>query len=109
MEGIHSVREKLHSKVLRLRSIEGLVSSILFERLWSDSTMKQRKEAIEYIKTEARKKLITWTQTHESLDIAELPFARLKALARKLCVRNYSRLSKLELIRAIKEVENGSK
>ena len=109
MDGIHKTRELLHSKVLRLRSIEGMVSSIRFERLWDDSSIKQREEVQEYIKDENRAGLVTWMRHHPSLDVGELTFTRIKEVARQLRICNYSRMSKLELIRAIKETEDGSK
>lgn len=109
MIGIHKIREQLHAKILRLRSVEGVTSSILFERLWSDSNNRQREEVLEYIENGNRISILAWLRSHESLDIAEVPFSRLKELSRKYHIRNYSRLTKVELIRAIKEIEDGSK
>ena len=109
MNGIHKAREILHAKVLRLRSIEGIVSSIRFERLWDDSNNTLREEVVGYIKTENKFRIQKWMRTHPSLELGEVPTARLKELARKLRVRNYSRMNKVDLIRSIKETENGSK
>ena len=109
MKGIHLIREQLHSKVLRLRSVETLLSTILFERLWQDSDDKERKAVSKCIDDGDRKGITDWMNGHASLDVAERPFKYLKGLARKLRIRNYSRLSKVELIRAIKETEDGAK
>lgn len=109
MHGIHKAREILHAKILRLRSIEGIVTSLRFERLWDDSKKEQREEVIGYIKKENKVKIQTWMRTHPSLELGEINTARLKELARKLRVPNYSRKTKLELIRSIKEVEDVSK
>jgi len=109
MDGIHKIREKLHARILLLRSIEGTLSSIRFERLWSDSDKKQRKEVLDYLDAEDKEAIVTWLRNHPSLDVAELPLSRIKELAQKLRIRYYSRLGKLELIRAIREIEDGSK
>lgn len=107
--GIHRTREGLHAKILRLRSIEGIVCSIRFERLWDDSSDQLREEVVKYIEAEDRDKILHWMQVHSSLELGELNALRLKDLARKLRVTNYSRMTKLELIWAIKEAEDVSK
>jgi len=109
MQGIHKTREMLHAKILRLRSIEGIVSSLRFERLWDDSDKEQREEVLGYIKEENRVRILKWIRTHPSLELGELSTSQLKELARKLRVTNYSRMLKVQLIRAIKEKEDGSK
>lgn len=109
MQGIHKTRETLHAKILRLRSIEGIVTSLRFERLWDDSSKGQREEVVEYIKKESKAKIQDWMRTHHSLELGELSTTRLKELARKMRVPNYSRKTKLELIRSIKEAEDVSK
>jgi len=107
--GIHRTRENLHAKILRLRSIEGIVSSLRFERLWDDSSKEQREEVIKFIEAEDKPKILNWIRAHPSLELGELPTSQLKELARKLRVTNYSRMLKTSLIRSIEEKENGSK
>lgn len=109
MHGIHKAREILHAKILRLRSIEGIVCSLMFERLWDDSSKEQRGEAITFIKKENKVKIQNWMRIHPSLELGELSTSRLKELARKMRVPNYSRKTKVELIQSIKEAEDVSK
>ena len=50
--------------------------------------------------------LLNWLDTHPSLDVGELSSGQLKIRARILRIPNYSRSTKEELIRAIKEHEH---
>jgi len=103
---LHRICETLHSKILRLRSVERIVSSIRFNRLWEDSDEKQRVEAGGFIEKGDRQALITWIKQHPSLMIEELFISQLKELACGLLVCDWSRMSRLELIAAIKETKH---
>ena len=79
--GIHRIREKLHAKILKLRSIEGIVSSLRFERLLDDSNKRQSEEVLKYIEKEDKNKILRWIRTHPSLELGELSTSQLKELA----------------------------
>ena len=47
-----------------------------------------------------------WIKNHPDLDLGEMNVSRLRVIAQELGVYNYSRLSRGELIRGIKEMKN---
>ena len=101
MENLRMIRDSVHRRTLKNRSIEAIVESDRFERLWNESSDLQKKEAEQLIKDEAKLALILWLKNHPSLDLGERPLIYLRGQGRKLRVKNYSRLSKPELIREI--------
>lgn len=105
--GLHRIRENLHQKILRLRSIETMFGSLKFDRLWQDSDAKKREEVLKYIKDEDRVRLMKWIKNHSSLALGEMPLKQLRDLARSLLVCNWSRMNKAELITGIKEAGHG--
>lgn len=61
------------------------------------------------VRSENKEELKEWIKNHPSLDLGEMTINRLKVMAKELQVYNYSRKSRLELIRAIKERQNEQK
>ena len=105
MIGIVALRETLHNKVLLTRSIEYLISQPTFERLWEDSNTPEKERAKLLINKLDREGLQTWMRTHRTIDISEMGVRRLYDIARKLSIKNYSRLSKEELVAEVKKAE----
>jgi len=106
MAKLVTVQDGLHDTILKLRRIEYIVDSHLFQVFWGRSTKEQQLTVIEVLEHRDLIALIKWLDTHPSLDVGELSSGQLKARARMLKIVNYSRLTKVELIRAIKECEN---
>lgn len=111
MSGIHKVKEELHNKLLRLRSIESLVNSVMFDRLWECSGEDSRKIVTKFIVKADKIGVSVWVKTHPSISYGEMGTQRLKEIAKRMYLPNYSRLSHLELIQAIqnKEQSDGKK
>jgi len=107
MSGLIKVREELHNRMLRDRSIELLLLKPGFEVLWKDSTKEQQEEVTKYIQDSARDKLIKWMDTHPSIDLGEKTIRQLIPIAQRLCIKNYSRMGRDDLILAIKELTDG--
>lgn len=105
MTGILRIREELHNKLLRLRSIESVVLTDRFERLWEVSTKKQREEVQKFIDLPDKQAIIKWMKNHPSLDLGEMDTRALKERAKRLQIPNWSRMQKTDLIRAIQKKE----
>ena len=104
--GIVTLRETLHNKVLVARSLEYVISQPMFERLWNDSNTLEKEKAQKLIDKLDREGIQLWIRGHRSVDIAEMSVRRLYDTARKLGIKNYSRLAKDELVAAIKRTES---
>lgn len=76
-----------------------------FDRLWADSSDEDKARLMKFIEQANRDEVRVWIRTHPSLDLAEKPLCDLQKIAYKLGIKNYSRLGKLELVRAIKTKE----
>jgi len=101
MENLTALRGRVHRRTLKNRSVEAIVESTRFERLWLESSEEQQKEVGKLVIDESKLALILWMQNHPSLDLGERPMTYLRNRGRGLRVKNYSRLSKPELIREI--------
>ena len=101
--GLIKMKEELHHQILTLRSIEAAVNNPRFDVLWDDSTDIQRKQFLSCLSTADKGGAFNWIRNHPSLDIGEKPVADLRQLAYRLNIKNYSRLSKPELIRSIQQ------
>ena len=105
MERLTKLREEVHQKVLLLRSLETTILQPKFERLWLDSSRRQKDEVVTHIIKEDRKKLIAWMRNHPSIDLGEKSLRQLRVIGRRLGVKNYSRLTIAGLITAIQDKE----
>lgn len=101
MEQLKELIESIHHKTLQHRSIETVITSTKFERLWEESTQKQKDEVGLLIQFGYKSKLVDWMKHHPSLDLGEHTLNYLKERGRILKIKNYCRLSKPELIAAI--------
>lgn len=107
MIGVIKLRESLHNKLLRLRSIEAMLERPGFNRLWEDSSSEQQSKLSAAVEAGDRDAVHVWMRDHPSLELGERSLTDLKRIARNLSILNYSRKGKLELIRDIKEREDG--
>ena len=105
MSKLKELRSVAHKRTLSARSIEAIVQSARFERLWDESTHIDKQNAEHIIWKGAKKELMAWMSNHASLDLGERPLVYLRARGRKLRVKNWSRLSKPELIGKIEGEE----
>jgi len=105
--GLISIREEIHNKLLRLRSIDAIVSRPCFTWLWEDSDEIQLAMFHNLLAAVDRDGIQEWMRDHPSLELGERSLTDLKYIAQRAGVKNYSRKGKPELIRDIQEMENG--
>ena len=98
---LESLQYATHQRLLALRSIEYLINTPLFARLWADSIDSAKMVVRHFITNLRRESLLKWMANHPSIDIGEMSIARIKQIAKDLRIKNYSRLRKTELINAI--------
>ena len=105
MAGILKIQEQIHHKILQLRKMETLITKIEFERLYNDSvtTDLDKKNIDVWTEKLDRASIKRWMFKHPSLILGELTSRRLKEIARKLCIENWPRKSKSQLIVDIRE------
>ena len=100
------LKKATHDNTLRARSVEAIIHSGRFGRLWLESTDIQKQAAELAVWQGSTTKLTTWMRDHTGLELGERSLTWLKACAKKLRVKNYSRLAKWELINAIEVKES---
>jgi len=105
MASLREMKEAAHRNTLKCRSIESIVTSDKFERMWGESKKIQKMEAEHIIWKGNKGQLMKWMSDHPSLELGERSLIYLRARAKKIRVKNYSRLSKPELIREIEYKE----
>jgi len=96
--------DSIHHKTLQHRSIEAIIISSKFERLWEESSREEKEKASLLIQFGYKSKLVEWIKHHPSLDLGEHSLNYLKERGKSLKIKNYCRLSKPELIAAITAV-----
>lgn len=112
MKKLLKLRGEIHEIHLFIRRIEYLLNTQLFKRLWTGTKEKKKEEFLvnkTLDKNEIKRKLDIikrWIDNHPDLEIGEYPVWRLKTRAKALGIKNYSRLTKVELI---KEIQNETK
>ena len=105
MMSLTKILERQRQKVLLDRSIERIINKPSFGVLWEESDFLTRWIVNDWIMDGDKDDLTNWLGSHKSLSLEDKSTVRLKDMARKLQIKNWSRLSKLELIRAIKQRE----
>lgn len=106
MKQLEELRKTLHDKILRLRNLSTLLNtSLMLERLWLDSDEETRAELEVAVLLEDKDYVIKWMKNHKSIDLGELPHAKLRDLARALHIQNYSRHPRYVLVSLIKQKE----
>lgn len=109
--GLLKLREELHNKLLKARSLESILLQPQFERLWEDSTARQQEECKALIVGLDKDGVSRWMRDHPSIDVGEKSVRDLYVMAQRLNIKNYTRLSKEELVATIMRLEaskNGS-
>jgi hypothetical protein len=98
---LNRLRGKVHRNILNLRSVEAVIYKDEFERLYEASTEEQKKEVEKIILDGGRIKLADWMLMHPDIDPGELSGNKVKELAKRLGIANYSRLGRATLVSMI--------
>lgn len=88
-------RERLHNQLAALMAMDRVVNQDGFERLFKSVSPSLQTEALNYIAAGEYQLLRTWIKTHEN---REPNTNELKDMAMVHGVKNYSRMSKEDLI-----------
>lgn len=114
MQEYESLKRNLHQRALSARSIERHVESTRFSEAFVRASDVSKKEAELLIREQNLDGLIRWTeiQTKSAQDFGFLPVRDLRALARRLRIRDYKYLPKASLLSEIakkqpKDIPNG--
>lgn len=105
INGLLKLLEEHHNRILLARSIEGIITRPQFERLWIASNLEQKQAARKIVESSDKPALLTWIKEHPSIDLGEKPIRDLYPIAKRLAIRNYSRLPREALIAAIRSAE----
>ena len=105
MKGLIKLREGIHHRILTLRSFEHAMSQPQFDRLWDSSPDAVKEKLCEIIDKVDKKGLKDWMGNHPSLDLGELSIHKLRKIAQRMSVLDYSRMDKGRLVAAITERE----
>lgn len=110
LKGLTKLREEVHNRAITFRTIENIILRPQFTRLWIDSDESERIDIEGIVLRGDRKGVYEWIKNHPSIDLGEKPFRRLREIAKRLGIKNYARLDRLDLIVEIidKEKEHGS-
>jgi hypothetical protein len=105
MDTLNNITRNIHNEILKLRSIENLISSQKFNQLFESSSEEKKKELLEILEKKNLYSLKTWVTTHPNIDLGEMNTIRLKDIAKQKRVPNYSRMYKEELINTLQSME----
>lgn len=106
---LKKLRKEIHRRILRLRSIESVLSTPLFCRLWEDSNDNEKRECLAYIRDSDKEAIHNWIWNHRTLELGELPLIKLRELAKRNRVRGWSRLDHTNLIHILQEIRDNAK
>lgn len=106
MKGLIKLKEDFHNLTLKHRSIYALIIQQKFEALWTIASDIEQDEIRQEIKALNRNAIIERIKALR--DPGEISFDDLRERARKLKIKNYSRLDRVGLINAIRrEIDHG--
>lgn len=101
MKALITLQMRMRDRELKQRSINRLINSPLFERMYHRSDLLERIEVENYVEQLDKTKILNWMRHHSKLELGEKSHAVLKEMGREKRIKNWSRLSKTELVQAI--------
>tara|TARA_Y100000310_G_scaffold338964_1_gene430147 strand:- start:67 stop:336 length:270 start_codon:yes stop_codon:yes gene_type:complete len=76
-----------------------------FDRLWDSSSDEVKEKLCALVEKMDKKGFKDWADNHPSIDLGELSVHKLRKIAQRMSVPDYSRLDKGRLVAAIVERE----
>ena len=92
-------------KTKAMRNILNLVKSELFQTVWEAANAFQQERAYKIIEDGEKGALRQWMMMHESIEFGEKTWQALVEHAKWYQIKNYSRLTRIELIRELERVK----
>jgi hypothetical protein len=105
MDRLLKLRSRLHEKIKTLRNIEYIIGRPSFENLWILSDEPQQEKLLNFVEQKNKEEVINWYRNHPFLELGDLTTVQLREMGRKYYVLNYSRLSKMELLLALRQAK----
>jgi len=105
MQELREMRSKIHEEAKRLRNIDYILGRPSFENLWVLSDNKEKDRLRIALLSKHKDAIINWYKNHPLIDIGEQTLIQLRETAKEMCIHNYSRLGKIELLVAIKSAK----
>lgn len=96
--------DKLHSDVTLRRSIEYILRTPRF--IYCYNKTENHNKINKLIETCNKEGILKWIEDNEGLVYEEMGMIKLREIAKEKKIHNYSRLSKIELIRSLRHEEN---
>lgn len=90
-------------RALNYRRIEYAFNTKAFQSLWSGATEEEKRKIEAWVEVCDIESILTWVRKNPQLEIAEWRIADLRIEARDLMIKNFSRMSKQDLVRVILE------
>ena len=98
----HGLAE-VHDRFLQMKPVLCLVDNPKFQELWRLSDSATRHRALHAINNRDPVTVREWMAEHPSIDVEDLPISQLRQRGSRLAIPRYSRMSKEDLILAIKK------
>lgn len=105
------LREDFHAQVLHLRKLDYIISSDAFEVAYSKATYEERRKIYRAIMSGDQNALKDFleTQSQKRDDFEKMGIRKLRIIGQRLSVTNYQYLTKMELIKEIKDAVQRAK
>lgn len=101
------IRQRASNRINRLRRVQRLIESDLFEFVWGASTPQQKKEVDGWIYLGDLTRIEKWLIQGKAKDLEMMSLRQLRERASSVGIQYYARLSKSELIWEITNAESG--
>lgn len=95
------LRTTIHERYIAYRAIDVLLSLPVTEMLWEASTDDLKSKLTALALAGDRYGVTKWIKTHPAHNLSELSVRILRLEAQKEGIKNYSRMTKIELIEAL--------
>lgn len=102
---IYELQAKFHNRILDGRSIEVILESTLFKKLYHKSTEQEHEDLQSILLKMSKTALKSWMDNHSSLSLSDMTKERLQSRAFQHGIPYYSSLNKAQLVKALTKIE----
>lgn len=100
-----AVKENLHNHFMRLRRVDILVNTQLFQEAWKESDKNDKEQAIQMMDNGDSEELRNWARRVRKVKTSKKSWKDLAYYAKAVGICGYSRMSKAELIERLEAYE----
>ena len=102
---IYELQNKLHNRILDGRSMEVLLETPLFDKLYTSSTKQEHEDLQDILMRMSKSALKSWMDNHSALSLDDMTKDKLQSRAFQHGVPYYSSLNKAQLVKALTKIE----